>query len=76
MKLFYSSGTCSLAPHIALNELALKFELDKVDFKTKKTQRGSDLDRASPSIQASARSREATRRAATRVARAGLGRAW
>lgn len=32
MKLFFNSGTCSQAPHIIMNELDLRFELEKVDF--------------------------------------------
>ena len=35
MKLFYSPGACSLGPHIALLEAQMKFELDKVDLRTK-----------------------------------------
>ncbi|HEY4221971.1 MAG TPA: glutathione transferase GstA [Myxococcota bacterium] len=32
MKLFYSSGACSLSPHIALREAELPFSLEAVDF--------------------------------------------
>jgi glutathione S-transferase len=42
MKLFYSPGACSLAPHIALREAGLKFETEKVDLAAKKTERGAD----------------------------------
>ena len=42
MKLYYSSGACSLAPHIALREAGLKFEMEKVDLAAKKTERGAD----------------------------------
>ena len=42
MKLFYSPGACSLAPHIALREAGLKFEIEKVDLAAKKTERGAD----------------------------------
>lgn len=37
MKLFYLTGACSLAPHIALEEVGAKYELSKVDPKTKIT---------------------------------------
>ena len=37
MKLFYSPGACSLAPHIVLRELAMPFELDALDFATRRT---------------------------------------
>ena len=40
MKLFYSPGTCSLSPHIALIESGLKFDLEKLDFKTMSTSLG------------------------------------
>ncbi len=34
MKLYYSPGSCSLSPHIALREAGLDFELIRVDTKT------------------------------------------
>ncbi len=40
MKLFYSPHACSMAPHIVLHELGVKFELEKVDLKAKKTAKG------------------------------------
>ncbi len=40
MKLFYSPGTCSLSPHIALHEAALSFELVRVDLRTRKSEHG------------------------------------
>jgi len=42
MKLYYSTGACSLSPHIALLEAALPFTLEKVDLKTRETATGSD----------------------------------
>ncbi|RYZ71043.1 MAG: glutathione transferase GstA, partial [Proteobacteria bacterium] len=32
MKLFYSEGSCSLSPHIVLNELGIPFEKIKIDW--------------------------------------------
>ncbi len=47
MKLFYSPGTCSLSPHIALIESGLKFDLERLDFKTMNTSLG-DYKKISP----------------------------
>jgi glutathione S-transferase len=41
-QLFYAPGACSLAPHIILIECGFKYELVKVNLKTKKTQAGED----------------------------------
>ena len=41
MKLFYMPGACSLAPHIALREAGLPFDLVAVD-RSKKTSSGED----------------------------------
>lgn len=44
MKLYYTRGTCSLAPHIILKEAGYEFDLIKVDLKTKKTESGVDFN--------------------------------
>jgi glutathione S-transferase len=42
MKLYYAPGACSLSPHIVLLEAGLPFSMEKVDLKTKKTEKGTD----------------------------------
>ena len=42
MKLFFTPGTCSLAPHIVLREAGLEAELFKVNLKTRQLADGSD----------------------------------
>jgi glutathione S-transferase len=42
MKLYYAPGACSLSPHIVLLEAGLTYSLEKVDLKTKKTEKGTD----------------------------------
>lgn len=48
MKLYYVPGACSLAPHIALREAGLQFEIDKVDPATKNTASGEDFMKVNP----------------------------
>ena len=48
MKLYFSPGACSLAPHIILREAGASFELEQVDNKTKKTKSGADFWQISP----------------------------
>jgi glutathione S-transferase len=42
MKLFFSPGACSLAPHIVLREAALPFTLERVDTARHVTEHGAD----------------------------------
>lgn len=48
MKLYYTPGACSQAPHIALNELGLPFEAVRVDLATHKLPDGSDYYAVNP----------------------------
>lgn len=43
MKLFYSPGACSLAPHIVMSELNMAYEIEAVDLRAKKTATGADF---------------------------------
>ncbi|MEO8281292.1 MAG: glutathione transferase GstA [Ideonella sp.] len=43
MKLYYSPGACSMAPHIVANEAGIALELVKVDIPNKKTADGDDF---------------------------------
>ncbi len=47
MKLYYSPGACSLSPHIVLAEAGYKYDAEKVDLKTKKTESGKDFNTVS-----------------------------
>jgi glutathione S-transferase len=42
MKLYYTPGVCSLAPHIALREAGLPFEMEKVDIRAGKLASGDE----------------------------------
>jgi len=42
MKLYYTTGACSLSPHIVLLEAGLPYTLERIDFATKKTPAGID----------------------------------
>jgi len=48
MKLYFTPGACSLAPHIVLREAGFTFDLDKVDIATKQTARGEDYTKINP----------------------------
>ncbi len=48
MKLYYSPGACSLAPHIVLCEAGLRFETEQVDLAEKKTATGGDYTKINP----------------------------
>lgn len=48
MKLYFTPGACSLAPHIALRESGLRFELEQVDLGTKETASGTDFLQLNP----------------------------
>lgn len=48
MKLYYSPGACSLSPHIVLREAGMRFELERVNLKTRLTQSEVDYTRINP----------------------------
>jgi glutathione S-transferase len=48
MKLYFSPGACSLAPHLTLREVGATFELEQVDNKAKKTISGANFWQINP----------------------------
>ena len=48
MKLYYSSGACSLSPHIVALEAGIALPLEKVDGKAKRTEGGADFWQINP----------------------------
>jgi glutathione S-transferase len=48
MKLYYSSGACSLSPHIVALEAGIVLQLEKVDGKAKRTESGDDFWQINP----------------------------
>jgi glutathione S-transferase len=48
MKLYYSPGACSQAPHILLHEIGLDHDAERVDLKAKKLEDGSDYLKINP----------------------------
>ena len=48
MKLYYSPGACSLAAHIILNEVNVDFDIERVDLKTHKTEKGVNYYEINP----------------------------
>ncbi|HYJ51618.1 MAG TPA: glutathione transferase GstA [Allosphingosinicella sp.] len=48
MKLYYTPGACSQAPHILLIETGLPFEAVRVDLKTKRLETGEDFTAINP----------------------------
>src|SRR5690348_15178750 len=48
MKLYYSPGACSQAPHILLHEIGLEHDAKRVDLKAKTLEDGSDYLKVNP----------------------------
>jgi glutathione S-transferase len=48
MKLYYSPGACSQAPHILLHEIGFDHDAERVDLKAKKLEDGSDYLKVNP----------------------------
>ena len=48
MKLYYTSGACSLSPHIVALEAGIALPLEKIDGKAKRTENGDDFWQINP----------------------------
>ncbi len=48
MKLYYSPGACSFAPHLVMNEAGIPHETVKVDLRAKTTADGGDFRKINP----------------------------
>jgi glutathione S-transferase len=48
MKLYYTPGSCAMAPHIAASEAGVPLDLVKVDLREHKTEKGEDYYAISP----------------------------
>ena len=48
MKLYYAPAACSLAPHIALEELGVSYDIVRVDLRTHKLANGTDYYTINP----------------------------
>ncbi len=48
MKLYYSPGACSLSPHIVAMEAGLPLQIERVDLKTRQTEKGLDFMKVNP----------------------------
>jgi glutathione S-transferase len=48
MKLYFTPGACSMAPHIVLGELGLAVDVEQVDLRAKRTQGGDDYTQVNP----------------------------
>jgi glutathione S-transferase len=48
MKLYYAPGACSLSPHIVAEEAGIPLDLEKVDLKSHKTEKGEDFYAVNP----------------------------
>ncbi len=48
MKLYYTPGACSQAPHIVLREAGRRFDLERVDLMTHRTASGDDYREINP----------------------------